>query len=145
MTFLQSYSSIFWHSLAARLNKWFTSCSWVSESLSHINRHILLGWYTLRGDHIRVRFKDTKHCTLRELVWLVKEGHPYHTLSLLLKTLILLRCVMARSTAYSSPISTRAVPGTLFMNFTCKRTWTTFSATHRAAAFHSLLLIGTRA
>lgn len=42
----------------------------------------------------------------------------YQTLSLLPNTLMLLRCVMALSTAYSSPISTSAVPGTLFMNFT---------------------------
>lgn len=44
----------------------------------------------------------------------------YQTLSFLPNTLIPLRWVTARSTAYSSPISTKAVPGTLFMNFTCQ-------------------------
>lgn len=58
-------------------------------------------------------------------------SNTHHTLSFLANTLTPLRWVTARSTAYSSPISTNAVPGTLFMNFTC---------THNLSALVSVII-----
>lgn len=54
-------------------------------------------------------------CPLK-IINLIK--HIYQTLSLFPNNLTLLRCVTALSTAYSSPISTSAVPGIVFINFT---------------------------
>lgn len=52
--------------------------------------------------------------------WTLGGSRSHQTFSFFPNTLVPLRWVTARSTAYSSAISTSAVPGMLFINFTCK-------------------------